>query len=112
MATTLTLDTPVQLTLDATAGNALQVNVPADTRYLVFSSWSDDTGGDIKIDISGTDGGALGTGYERYQANTAHSRRMYGSGGQSQRTLATIAVYVAGTVNSQLVQMTAASEAP
>ncbi len=111
-AAPLTLDVPLEVVLPATIGKQREVVIPAGARSSEYSSWTDDTGGTIYIEASGTDDtGDRTANHMRYDADVPWSRRVWGSGGgRSDALAAAKSIFVSGTVASQKVKFLATGD--
>ena len=104
---TLVLNVPQLVTLEASTSNLRKVTVPAGTRYLEYSSLSPWY---LELASQGTADGAAGTpgAQQRFDAGTG-SKRAPGSGAGRDVKQAADAIFVAGSVVSQQIWLTAVS---
>ena len=101
MAISLTLETPKR---QALATTLLQVTIPWNARYLRIRCDHD-----CYLATTGTDGGAIGSDYETYDADTTYFRKIPGSKGAS-RGAAAIDVFIAASSGTPDVELTALYE--
>ncbi len=104
-ATTLVRNETKKVTLDATAGNVEQINIPAKCRYLLMyfetnAGWYDD---------AATDGGAKTADAIPFPADTWISWRVPTTYG-SRKNTDTVSVYLASAANSGIVYLYATED--
>jgi hypothetical protein len=101
MAITLSIETPTRQTLATTY---LQVTIPRNARYLRIRCDHD-----CYLATTGSDGGALGSDYETYDADTTYYRKIPTGIGKG-RPPAAVAVYIAASAGTPDVELTALYE--
>jgi len=101
MAITLSLETPKR---QALATTYLQVTIPRDARYLRIRCSTD-----VYLATTGTDGGALGSDYETYDADTVYYRKIPKGRGIA-RPPAAVPVYIAASAGTPTIELTALYE--
>ncbi len=102
MATTLALDEPKNISLTTALE---QVTVPRNARYIRIEALAHD----IRLAMTGTDGGAIGTDFETFPQKAVYSRSLPGAQGKA-RAASDAVLYFATSSGSGSVVLTATHE--